>query len=261
MATRADFAKRMQPLEFTYRRTRGFVRYLRFLSDFETFRRMMAACGERFPLRWKDRKPCTGDGDSTHGFDRHYVYHPAWAARILAETRPEYHVDISSTLSFSAMLSAFIPVHYCEFRTVDVRLSDLSCSSANLVKLPFADEGVSSLSCMHVIEHIGLGRYGDKLDPNGDLAAVAELKRVLAVGGSLLFVVPVGKPRIEFNAHRVYSYEQVIDCFRGLELRQFSLIPDSDSDGGLVPFAPQDMVNAQAYGCGCFWFVKNRSTE
>jgi hypothetical protein len=221
----------------------------------------MPAEEARFALRWKDRKPCIGDGNATHGFDRHYVYHPAWAARILAQTRPEFHVDISSTLGFSAMLSAFIPVHYCEYRTVDLRLSNLSISSASLVKLPFANEGVSSLSCMHVIEHIGLGRYGDALDPNGDLAAVAELKRVLAVGGSLLFVVPVGKPRIEFNAHRVYSYEQVLDCFRGLELRQFSLIPDSDNDGGLVPSAPQDMVDAQAYGCGCFWFVKNRSTE
>ena len=251
-----EIAKRIPPVAFAYRRTRGLVRYLSFLSDFERFKRLSER-GERFPLRWKDRKPCTGDGDSAHGFDRHYVYHPAWAARILAETHPESHVDISSTVTFSAMLSAFIPVHYCEYRSLDIKLSDLSVSAAGLPNLPFGDGEIASLSCMHVIEHIGLGRYGDALDPDGDLAAIAELKRVLAVGGTLLLVVPIGRPRIEFNAHRVYSYEQVLGCFAELELKQFSLIPDSESDGGLIPFASKDLVDAQRYGCGCFWFVKN----
>jgi hypothetical protein len=59
---------------------------------------------------------------------------------------------------------------------------------------------------MHVIEHIGLGRYGEALDPDGDLKAIRELVRVLAAGGNLLVVVPVGRPRIQFNAHRIYDY-------------------------------------------------------
>jgi hypothetical protein len=69
---------------------------------------------------------------------------------------------------------------------------------------------------MHVVEHVGLGSYGDSLDPNGDLKAMSELKRVLSINGNLLFVVPVGKPRVMFNAHRIYSYEQIIECFKGI---------------------------------------------
>ncbi len=46
-------------------------------------------------------------------------------------------------------------------------------------------------SCMHTIEHIGLGRYGDPLDAVGDQTALSELQRVVAPGGSLLIVVPV----------------------------------------------------------------------
>ena len=64
-------------------------------------------------------------------------------------------------------------------------------------------------------------------DPDADLQAIAELKRVLAVGGSLLFVAPVGKPKIMFNAHRVYSYDEITKYFEGLELREFALIPDN----------------------------------
>lgn len=108
---------------------------------------------------------------------------------------------------------------------------------------------------MHVIEHIGLGRYGEPLDPDGDLKAIAELKRVLKPGGSLFFVTPVGKPRIQFNAHRIYSYEQIAEYFFGLEIRQFALVDDS----GLFSLdAAPASANQQSYGCGCWWFIKKQ---
>ena len=106
---------------------------------------------------------------------------------------------------------------------------------------------------MHTIEHIGLGRYGDPIDPQGDLKAIKELVRVTKPGGDLLFVTPVGKQRIEFNAHRVYSFEQIIEYFAPLQLQQFSLVPDT---GGLIENADPALVKEQMYGCGCFWFKK-----
>jgi SAM-dependent methyltransferase len=114
---------------------------------------------------------------------------------------------------------------------------------------------------MHVVEHIGLGRYGDPVDPAADLRAMAELKRVLAPGGSLLFVVPIGRPRIMFNAHRIYSYDQISDYFAGLELKEFALIPDSSNNGGLIRDAKKVQANEQRYGCGCFWFKKALNCE
>ena len=107
---------------------------------------------------------------------------------------------------------------------------------------------------MHVVEHIGLGRYGDPIDPEGDLNAMSELARVLAPGGSLLFVVPVGKPRVEFNAHRIYSPEQIRDHFGGFDLQQFALIPDGRHQMGLVINPSPEFANSQNYACGCFWF-------
>lgn len=109
---------------------------------------------------------------------------------------------------------------------------------------------------MHVIEHIGLGRYGDPLDPEGDLKAVMELKRVAAHGGTILFVVPIGKPQIIFNAHRIYSYDMVMSMFDGFELKDFSMVPDNGEKVGLIPKADPAFADKQSYGCGCFWFVK-----
>jgi hypothetical protein len=110
---------------------------------------------------------------------------------------------------------------------------------------------------MHVVEHVGLGRYGDSLDYDGDLKAVSELKRVLAVDGHLLFVVPVGaESKICFNAHRVYSVDQVLSMFHEFKLLDFSLIPELANDGGLVSNPTKDLIDRQSYGCGCFLFQK-----
>jgi SAM-dependent methyltransferase len=224
-----------------------------FSSYLGEFNRFSQSNDARFPLSWKEAYPCLADRTETTPFDQHYIYHPAWAARVLAETRPDLHIDISSILSFSSIVSAFVPVRFYDYRPAELNLPGLQSERADLLKLPFADHSVASLSCMHTIEHIGLGRYGDPLDPQGDLKAIAELKRVLRPGGNLLFVTPVGKPKIAFNAHRIYSYEQILASFAPLQLQEFSLVPDA---GGLLQHADPTLVSKQDYGCGCFWFKK-----
>jgi len=112
---------------------------------------------------------------------------------------------------------------------------------------------------MHVVEHIGLGRYGDPLDPNADLAAMRELQRVLAPGGDLLFVVPVGRPRLRFNGLRIYSHEQVMAGFPELQLQEFALIPERGPEG-LVTGASPERVAAERHACGCFWLRRHPSS-
>jgi len=253
----AFFTIRQKLLEFPFvAQFRRFALYLSFLQNFIRFKQKSVKNNKRFLLCWKDRYPCLDDKTATTSFDRHYVFHTAWAARVLAEAKPESHVDISSFLYFSTLVSAFIPVRYYDYRPANLQLNNLTSEAADLLRLPFENGSIKSLSCMHVVEHLGLGRYGDPIDPDGDLKAVAELKRVLAQGGHLLFVVPVGKPKIMFNAHRIYSYDQVMEYFVGLELIEFTLIPDATQVGGLIRHATKEMASAQTYGCGCFWFTK-----
>jgi hypothetical protein len=213
----------------------------------------------RFELNWSDRYPCLSDNTGNTVFDRHYIYHPAWAARIIAEAKPGIHIDISSTLYFCSIISAFMPVKFYDYRPAHLRLSHLETNHVDLVNLQFKSNSIVSLSCMHTVEHVGLGRYGDPIDYDGDIKAMAELARVLAIGGNLLFVVPVGnKSIIQFNAHRIYTKEQVVEQFInfGLDLKEFTLIPEDEADGGLVLDPSIELLNKQKYACGCFLFTK-----
>ena len=213
-----------------------------------------ALADNRFACSWKDRWLCPDDATGSTSFDAHYVYHTAWAARILAATHPEKHVDIGSCLRFVTLASAFVPLEFYDFRPAALTLSGLASQHADVTALPFATGSIPSLSCMHVVEHIGLERYGDPLDPQGDLKAMAELERVLAPGGQLLFVVPIGgTARIQYNAHRIYTFAQVLSSYKELHVEKFALITDK---GEFIENAQPAVADEQRYGCGCFLLKK-----
>lgn len=88
------------------------------------------------------------------------------------------------------------------------------------------------------------------------MKAMRELRRVLAPGGSLLFAVPVGRPSLRFNGHRIYAFAQIRDAFADLGLVEFVLILDDAHPGGLVRNAEPGLADEQNYGCGCFHFRK-----
>jgi len=237
-----------------YSKLRCFQEY-RFFQDYLKFKSMVNQ-EQRFELKFSDRKKILFDATETTDFDPHYTYFPAWAARKVNEIDPKKHVDFSSILHFSTLLSAFVPTEFYDYRPAKIDLLNLNVGKADLTKLLFANGEFESVSCMHVVEHIGLGRYGDELDPQGDLKAIGELKRVIKINGNLLLVVPVGKPKIMFNAHRIYSYEQIVGQFEGWDVREFSLV--SSKNKKFITNANPKMVKNEDYGCGCFWLQKKK---
>jgi hypothetical protein len=144
----------------------------------------------RFKIPLNSVYPCLFENTPYTRFDTHYIYHTAWAARKVREIDAVEHTDISSSLYFSSIVSAFKPVKFYDFRPAKLNLSNLVSEPADLTQLRFADNSFQSLSCMHTVEHVGLGRYGDHIDPDGDMQAARELERVVAKGGSLLFCCP-----------------------------------------------------------------------
>ncbi len=108
-----------------------------------------------------------------------------------------------------------------------------------------------------MIEHIGLGRYGDPLDPQGSIKAALELQRIVRPGGRLLLSLPIGRERVCFNAHRVHAPDTVIRMFGQLRLLSFSYVDDA---GRLLEHQPPANADGLQYGCGLFQFEKPAAT-
>lgn len=207
--------------------------------------------GER--LRLTDAYPCLMDSVSATPFDPHYFYQGAWLARQLKKNMPDEHVDVGSSIMTIAAISGFVKVIFVDFRPLKVNLLNLKCLAGNITSLPLQDSSLQSLSCLHVIEHIGLGRYGDPLDSNGSVAAAQELQRIISEGGSLYLSTPVGRERTCFNAHRVFDPQTILRMFNELALVEFSYV---DDNGNLHENAIFTNAASEEYGCGLFHFKK-----
>lgn len=226
----------------------GILKLSQYISDWLEYSRMAG-----ITPKIKDSHPCLTDRTASTPFDPHYFYQGAWLARRLAQCRPAQHVDVSSSVMTIAALSGFVDTIFVDFRALHVTIPGLECREGDITNLPFEDGSVVSLSCLHVIEHIGLGRYGDTIDPDGSHKGLEELSRVVAKGGYLYVSVPVGRERICFNAHRVFDPRTIIASMAGLDLAEFSLIDDR---GIFHQNQSIEVGAAQEYGCGLFIFQK-----
>jgi len=221
----------------------------RYIKHYRAYNR--TSSGECIDL--VDSHPCLLDWTISTPFDGHYFYQGAWLARLIAERKPDLHIDIGSSIMMISTLSAMAKTIFVDYRPLHVNLSGLVSVGANITNLPFQDDSADSLSCQHVIEHIGLGRYGDPIDPQGSVKAAGELERVLKRGGNLYLSLPVGRERVCFNAHRVHAPDTVVKLFKNLKLMEFSYVTDS---GKFLENQPVEDALACDYACGMYIFEK-----
>jgi SAM-dependent methyltransferase len=236
------------------RRTFTAVRHVgRFLRD---LRQYSGHSRPPFTAHATSLYPILTDFESEAGAaSGHYFHQDLWAARKVYARRPARHLDVGSRVDgFVSHLLVFMDVQVVDIRplTSDVRgLSFVQDDGARLDGI--ADGSVDSLSSLHAVEHFGLGRYGDPVDPDACFQAMESLARVLAPAGRLYFSVPIGRERVEFNAHRVFAPSTVLRSMPGLELVSFSAVDDAGrfhADCDLEAFARAELA------CGLYELTK-----
>lgn len=223
--------------------------YCRFLAQWRRYGRV----AESDRPRIRDWDPQLRDRTRRTGVDTHYFHTNGWGMRRVVACRPSRHMDIGSDNMLANLLAAVVPVTFVDYRALAVGMPGLVRASGDILHLPFLDASIESLSCLHVVEHVGLGRYGDALNPEGTRQACAELQRVLAPGGNLFLALPVGRPRVCFNAHRVHAPRAMIEYLDRLKLAEFSGVLDS---GRYTEGADLDQFRDNDYACGMYWFSR-----
>lgn len=247
----------LDPLN-TIRSLRGLPPYLR---DLKKLKIQMASTAREFPFGIP--YPCLQDRFSEGGLAKgHYFHQDLLVARRIHANNPNTHVDVGSRVDgFVAHVASFRPIEVLDIRPLSNSTPNIRFMQADLMT-PIDEmliDYCDSLSCLHALEHFGLGRYGDPVNYNGYLLGLNNLWRILKKSGKFYFSVPIGPQRIEFNAHRVFSVNFLLEYFSGkYRIDQFSFVDDQGDLHENVHLTDAEAKNNFncVFGCGIFEMTK-----
>lgn len=238
-----------------------FIRTLRgmraFRRDLDNFRKLAGGRADwpisRLVPMLDNRK---GQAGIVNG---HYFHQDLHVARRIFENNPRRHIDVGSRIDgFVAHVASFREIEIFDFLPLSNSVSNIRFTRLDLMN-PLAQDMrhiCDSLSCLHALEHFGLGRYGDRIDPDGYVNGFTNMVALLEPNGTFYFSVPVGRQRIEFNAHRVFSVDHLTSMFEShdLDIRRFSYVGDDGALYANVDLTPETRirVNNANYACGIF---------
>ncbi len=225
---------------------------LRLRRDMTRFKAMEATSRTKLPFG--KFYPCIEDSGAESGTaSGHYFHQDLHVARRIYKASPRRHADVASRVDgFVAHVAVFREIEVLDIRTLTTTASNIVFRQCDIMgDLPEQFVGqFDSLSCLHALEHFGLGRYGDPLDPDGHLRGLANLHRALEPGGALYLAIPMGPDRIEFNAHRVLSTRSILDLLDGrFDLVRFSYVNDAGDFFDGVDLTPSEIERS----FGCHW--------
>lgn len=240
------------------RAIRAVSRIPRYVRDYFRFRNQYD--GIIAPL------PCLHDWGAEGGNARgEYFWQDLWVARKIHDLNPNKHVDIGSRVDgFVAHIASFRPIEVFDIRPISATIPGVTFRQANVMNM--ANEFVEycdSLSCLHALEHFGLGRYGDPIDAFGYKSGLRNMALMVRNGGHFYLSVPVGFEKVYFNAHRVFDPKTIMEVagVNNLYLEEFALIDVNDN---LQVFPANEvnfqLVGQQQYGLGIFVFRKGLQT-
>lgn len=244
---------------FDFRTLSRNVRSLPFyISTMRELRRQARHSSEPFPFG--PVRPILAERYAQAGSaSGHYFHQDLYVARKLFQNNPVRHIDVGSRVDgFIAHVASFRAIEVIDVRPLTSNIPNVSFLCADMMnELPEDLRACTdSLSCLHAIEHFGLGRYGDPIRFDGHLAGMDNLYQMLKPGGKFYLSTPIGeKQRIEFNAHRVFSLPYLLERLQDrYEIDSFACVDDSGALRTEVdPFssdAPRTF--GFRYGCGIF---------
>ena len=189
-----------------------------------------------------------------------YFWQDLWAARLVIKSGIKQHFDIGSRLDgfIAHLLASGIEVTMIDVRKFPEKVEGLHTivdDATSLRQIP--DNGVASISALCSLEHFGLGRYGDPIDPEACFKCFDNIQRKLKASGKLYISLPIGKERLEFNAHRVFYPSTVIDCFNSLKLEEFSCTSDGKIEYDVDIHKYDNDLHNGNYRYGMFYFTKS----
>jgi hypothetical protein len=230
---------------------RGFAPYYRDLKVIKSQEKLSTDYIPRGPFL-----PCLDDRFSESGTAKgHYFHQDLLVARKIFENSPEFHIDVGSRIDgFVAHVASFRPIKLLDIRVMTSNIHNITYECCDITgDLPnLLHECCDSLSCLHALEHFGLGRYGDPVNYDGHTVGFGNLHKILKRAGKFYFSVPIGPLRLRFNGCRVFSMKYLLKLFNDkFKIESFSFVDDKGDLFEDVELKENDIE--QNFGChsGC----------
>jgi hypothetical protein len=213
--------------------------------------------------------PCLHDRYDEGGIAKgEYFWQDLSVAQWIASASPTKHVDVGSRIDgFVAHVASFREIEVFDVRPISNHIPCVIFKQVDFMQSAIAadfgagDGYCDSLSCLHALEHFGLGRYGDPIDVKGYKKGIANLAKLLKPKGRLYLSTPIGRQRVEFNANWVFSPQTIIHTAHanGLELIELYTLNTSGTGLLQVDLTEPTLTNLaqQRYNLGIFIFVKS----
>lgn len=203
--------------------------------------------------------PVIRDKYALAGTVDNYFWQDLWAARLVTKSGAKQHFDIGSRLDgfIAHILALGIDVTMIDVRKFPEEVAGLHTIVDDATSLSqITDNSIESFSALCSLEHFGLGRYGDPIDPEACFKCFDNIQRKMKTGGKLYISLPIGKERLEFNAHRVFYPSTVIDCFYSLKLEEFSCTSNGKIEYDVDIHKYDNDLHNGNYRYGLFYFIK-----
>ena len=218
----------------------------KYIADTRIFKRMGGIIDSYYPIL-HDYSDISGVANG------HYFHQDLLVSQFVFTAKPERHLDVASRVDgFVAHVASFRELDVLDIRPLpDSGHPNIRFVQADLMKpLPKFKGGYPSVSCLHALEHFGLGRYTDSINPDGHLIGFRAIGDLVALGGIFYISVPVGRSRVEFNAQRVFDPREIerwgVDEFH---LERFDYVDDAGALHRLA--SPEDAIGLE-FGCGIY---------
>lgn len=214
----------------------------------------------KFPYRKEYERPIIHEYRAAAGsLDEHYFLQDIWMAKKIVQAKTELHYDIGSRVDgfIAHLLVNDIKVNMIDIRPLGVDIEGIAFTRGDATDLSNIEENsIPSLSSLHVVEHFGLGRYGDAIDPQGWIKGLKSMQRIIKSGGYFYFSCPVGlENKLCFNAHRIFDIHEPVETLNQMELIEFAYVKNYKIIN--VPISDfSDYIMKDDYACGMYVFRK-----
>jgi hypothetical protein len=192
----------------------------------------------------------------------HYFTQDLYVAQEIYSEKPIKHIDIGSRIDgFVAHVAAFREIEVIDIRPVELNIENIKFLQLDFSKDLSLDfhEYSDSISCLHTLEHFGLGRYGDKIDPDSFKKGLTNLHSLCKKGGSFHFSVPLGENVVFFNAHRTFTFKYLFELLDPLfDVKSLSVIDDAGNFHKKISLSDERIrfnFNSK-YGCAIFHLIR-----